>query len=843
MYRRETYSFGSWVLRRRKALDLTRDELAKRVGCATETIKKIERDERRPSRQIAVLLADALAVSPEEQPLFLQAARGERSVDRMHLAAQPLQPFPEQTHNLPTHLTSFIDRESELATIDKLLANPDCRLLTLVGPGGTGKTRLALRMAERKVDTFFHGVWFVSLAPLQSADHILPAIAEGIRFALSERGDPKAQLLSYLHYKELLLVLDNYEHLMDGATFITEILKTAPDIKVLVTSRERLNLQGEFTFKVEGLSYPINGGTSLKDSFSAVQLFVERACRMNPQLVFSPADHAAITRICRLVEGIPLAVELAAAWTYLLPCQEIAGEIEQSLGILAVSTRDIPERHRSMRAVFDHSWNLLSEAEQVVLRQLSVFRGGFTREAAEQVSGASLTILAALADKSLLQLDQQLRGTQRYDLHELVRQYANERLLEAGETDLLRERHLAYFLQLAERAEPELRGAKSIMWLERLETEHANLRAALAWSLENASSEFGLRLAGALGWFWHLHSHITEGREWLGKTLSARAVASSPAERPMLAAHAKALYWASQLALNQGDIELATARCEASLALARELGDRQCMAYALGGLGLLAYNQGNYERAEQLAEVSLSLFRELDHRPGLLHIAPLLAGIPLAQKDYVRAAALFAQLLALARELGDQDGAAYALEELGRLALHQGDYDGAWALLSESWTLFREAGNRSFSAFSVMGLGLVALHRGQYKQATAQLKESLIQFSEVNFEGSVGIFNCVHGLARVAAAEGSQEGMLGEKKLARAVRLFGAAEALFEAISDLSFVVADRAEGDRQVTTIQAQLDESTFVAACEEGRAMTMEQAIAYALEDETGMQRNAHG
>jgi tetratricopeptide (TPR) repeat protein len=429
-------------------------------------------------------------------------------------------------------------------------------------------------------------------------------------------------------------------------------------------------------------------------------------------------------------------------------------------------------------------------------------------------------------------------------LHELIRQYAFERLLEVEETDLLRERHLDYFLRLAEEAEPELRGAKSIMHLERLEAEHANLRAALAWSSENAScAEAGLRLAGALGWFWHLHSHIVEGREWLGKTLSARAVASSPAERPMLAARAKALYWASQLALNQGDIESATALCEASLALARELCDRQCMAYALHGLGLLAYTQGNYVRAEQLAEASLSLFRELDHRPGLLHVAPLLAGIPLAQKDYVRAAALYAQLLALARELGDQDGAAYALEELGRLALHQGDYDGAWALLSESWTLFREVGNRSFSAFSLMGLGLVSLHRCQFEQATAQLKESLIQFSAVNFEGGVGIFNCVHGLARVAAAEGSQEGMLREKKLARAVRLFGAAEALFEAISDLSFVVADRAEGDRQVTTIHAQLDESTFAAAWEEGRVMTMEQAIAYALEDETGMQRNAHG
>jgi predicted ATPase len=353
-----------------------------------------------------------------------------------------------------------------------LLDNPECRLLTLIGPGGIGKTRLALSIAERKVDVFTNGAWFVTLAPLQSIEYLVPTIAGAIRLNLSVRGDHKTQLINYLHSKNLLLVLDNFEHLVNGATLVSDILKVAPDVRVLVTSRERLNLREEFLFRLEGLTYPIEDDTGTTDGFSAVQLFLERARRLGSQLVFSKDDYAAVARICRLVQGLPLAVELAAGWTRLLSCQEIAREMEGNLGILAISTRDAPERHSSMRAVFDHSWKFLSEQEQVVLRQLSVFRGGFTRATAEQVSGASLGILSTLADKSLLQISHRLKDTQRYDLHELVRQYAHERLLESGEMDVVRERHLEFFLHLSEEAELKLHGPEQIDWLNRMIADH-----------------------------------------------------------------------------------------------------------------------------------------------------------------------------------------------------------------------------------------------------------------------------------------------------------------------------------------------------------------------------------
>ncbi|MGH8631367.1 MAG: ATP-binding protein, partial [Burkholderiales bacterium] len=411
--------------------------------CSVATIRKIEADERRPSRQIAELLAEVLEIAPDERDIFMKVARGERRVDRLappiqttrlrDLATAGLLDYTtaRPRDNLPTPPTPLIGRERELAEMARLLGDPQCRLLTLAGPGGIGKTRLAIEAADHQREAFADGAHFVSLAPIRSAEFIVPAIADAIGFAFYGAEDPKAQLLNYLSGKAPLLVLDNLEHLLEGVALLAEILERGPAVKLLATSRERLNLHGEWVLDIQGLPFPDEAGSAEVEGYSAVALFVQTARRAHVDFVLAAEERPAVARICRLVEGMPLGIELAAAWVRTLSCREIAQEIERNLAdprqgmdFLAASMRDVPERHRSIRAAFDHSWNLLSAEEQQVMRQLSVFRGGFRREAAEQVAGATLPLLSALVDKSLL------RRTEagRFDLHELVRQYAAAQL-------------------------------------------------------------------------------------------------------------------------------------------------------------------------------------------------------------------------------------------------------------------------------------------------------------------------------------------------------------------------------------------------------------------------------
>src|SRR5579859_1028258 len=392
------------------------------------------------------------APQPETSAVYAQIQFG---ASESRLATAPAETGRLPGHRPPAFPTPFIGRVPELEQIASLLANPACRLLTLVAPGGTGKTRLAQQAAEANAAAFSKGVYFVPLAAQNSAEFLVPAIASGLEYRFAGPADPKEQLLHYLCDQHLLLVLDNFEHLLDGAGLVSEILAGSPGVKVLATSRERLNLQPEWVFEVRGMSYPrpdeVNRGPL--EGYSAVELFVQSARRAWTGFAMSESDVPSVVRICALVAGLPLALELAATWVRTLSCAEVAQEIERDLGFLTTSQRDVPERHRSLRAVFDHSWRLLAADEQRVLRRLAVFRGGFGREAAEQVAGASLPLLAALLDKSLMSRN----AAGRYDLHELIRQYLGEQLMEAGEVQPIRSQHLAYYLHLAEQAEPELR--------------------------------------------------------------------------------------------------------------------------------------------------------------------------------------------------------------------------------------------------------------------------------------------------------------------------------------------------------------------------------------------------
>ncbi|HSB65789.1 MAG TPA: helix-turn-helix domain-containing protein, partial [Anaerolineales bacterium] len=399
-------TFGEWLRLQRDNRKLTRDEFAKRVGCSIALLRKIEGAERRPSIQIAELIANCLDIPVEERPTFVKVARGELSVDRLTSLSKPNDTSVSQCCNLPVFPTPLIGRQREVEELSQLLLDPQCRMLTLVGPGGIGKTRLAIETVSLMVDTFADGVYFVPLASVTATRFLVPVIADVIGFAFesSSRADPKSQLFDYLKEKQVLLLMDSLEHLLvePGIELLAEFLADTSRVRLLTTSRESVGLQGEWVFEVEGLPVPINEIAENNIQNTSVELFLQRARRANVRFNPTTKDYSAIVRICQLVDGMPLGIELAAAWVRTLACDEIAREIESGLDFLSVTTRDLPKRHRSMRAVFNQSWSLLTEDEQTILFRLSEFRGGFSREAAEVVAGTTVTALSLLVTKSLI---------------------------------------------------------------------------------------------------------------------------------------------------------------------------------------------------------------------------------------------------------------------------------------------------------------------------------------------------------------------------------------------------------------------------------------------------------
>ncbi len=784
------------------------------------------------------VLQKELGIDPAAETIALAEAirQGQIEITKSSTPPLPRSLAPLHTLGVPPQPTPFIGREEELAEIVQRLTNPACRLLTLVGPGGIGKTRLALEAATRLLPnkTFPGGVYFVPLASLSSSDFLISAIAGSLNFSFQSGKDPKAQLLNFLSDAKsaLLLVLDNFEHLLTpqeegkqgGADLALDILQTAPAVKLLVTSRERLNLREEWLFDIAGLQFPISlrPGEEV-ESYSAVQLFLQSAARLGATFALSKADKPYLVRICQLVEGMPLGLELAAAWVRVLSCQEIVQEIEKNLAFLTTSLRDMPARHRSLAAVFDHSWKLLSSEEQSVFRGLAVFRGGFWREAAEQVAGATLPLLSALVDKSFLRRN----ASGRYEIHELLRQYGAEKLAEAGEMEQIRDRHLAFFLELAEEAEPHLLGSDQATWLKRLEREHDNLRAAVEWSRTGEDmAQLSLRLTGSLASFWNGRSYMSEGREHL------LAALSRPEASKRTAARAKALFEAGRLAFEQGDFSAVHALLEESMSIYRELGPggRLGLAHALITLGDTEVEVGDYTTASPLVEEALGIMRELEEVSGIGRALWHLGWYALRQGDYEQASHYFEEALPLYRHLGDKDYLTYVLSGLGEIALRQGNYEHATALLEESLALRREFGINWGIAASLGSLGWVALRRGDLKQAVTRLVESLTLRREIG-DRAGGMAWCLEKLAEIALTNGQRESVSRrDEDFQRAARLFGAAEALREPIGSVIDLV-DQPEYERQLAILRAQLDEATFAAAWAEGRTMTMEQAIEYAL------------
>lgn len=718
--------FGEWLKRRRKALDLTQAELAQQAGCSVATLWKIEAGERRPSKQLASLLARFLEIPSEHRSAFIKAARGEGGARQLgppepgrasavRVQAQPSLPRV----NLPLQPTSLVGREAELAVLGKLLADPACRMLTLTGLGGVGKTRLAIEAAFAGQKLFPDGVAFISLAALTSPAFIASAIAEAAGFKLVGSEDPKKQLLAVLQEKSLLLVLDNAESLLDEVGLFTEMLVSAPRLKLLVTSRERLNLQSEWVFEVQGLPVPADDQVLQIEQFSSVTLFVERARQVRFDFTLGLKDQRWVARICRMVEGMPLGIELAAAWVSMLTCQEIAEEIERSLDFLSATVRDLPERQRSMRVVLDYSWQMLAPDEQRVLCQLSVFQGGFQRQAAEQVAGATLPILSNLVSRTLLRR----AAAGRYDMHELVRQYSTAVLAaDPAAHAAAHQQHFDLFLSIAEMAGQGLRGPGQQEWLERLEQDHDNLRVALEWALasdalNDGHEELGLRLSGALSWFWRMRGHFHEGRDWLVKALHL-----CPDGRT--AARAGALLGISLLMNGLGDLGAARPPAEESAEIYRELGQQLGLAEALTVLGLTLVWQGEAELGRARLEEALTLYRKAGDRWGEAWVLYRL-GSSLA--DYggdPAGRAMLAESAAILDDLGEQYVFVSVLTELGIVEMGIGDYAAARVHFEHSLSVAREIGHPWGLADALTNLGGVFRIQGDYAAAQLHFEEA-----------------------------------------------------------------------------------------------------------------------
>jgi predicted ATPase/DNA-binding CsgD family transcriptional regulator len=713
------------------------------------------------------------------------------------------------SHNLPIQSTAFIGRSRELTEIAALLSDPACRLLTLTGPGGIGKTRLALQAAADQLRSFAHGIYFVSLASVTSPDLIFNAVANALQLSTHPTEQTSTQVIRHLREKHVLLLLDNFEHLHDGVDLLTEILKAAPAVKFLVTSRERLNVLEEWVFALDGLSVPDDKPAEPLENYSAVRLFVQRA--RQTQAGFSLDDNAeAVKTICRGVEGMPLGLELAASWLRAMSCQQIAARMADSLDFLTTPLRNLPERHRSLRAVFEQSWSLLSRDEQTVLPRLSVFRGGFDLEAAEQVTGASLSLLAALMDKSLIRLSE----NGRYDLHELLRQYAADKL-SADDAILAADRHLAYFLQLAEQSAAHKFGRGQIAWFDRMQVELDNLRAALAWSLNSEQTHTGMQLAAALRWFLCERTHWTDGLAWMERFLAVGGDVPAPLR-------AEILHGAGALCGLLQDYSKAQALCEQSLALSRPLGDTWNTAWALAEMGHFMRWEESLERAPGLLDESIALFREIDNHHGLAHALVRRAMRAIHVDEIAYAHDLLNEAASIVQPADDKITSAWVHYLLGEIYwFHDDDLEHAIIEFEGSLSDFREARQIWGIANSLQSLAGIEMAQGSTLRAETLYENTLLVIREITFISRRDDFPIAQ-LAIIAKMHG---------RLERAARLLGAVE---KSILTLSEEHRFRSVYNETVDAVRTELGETAFADKWAKGKSMTRAQTIAYALQRE---------
>jgi predicted ATPase/transcriptional regulator with XRE-family HTH domain len=815
------YSFGAWIKRRRKALDLTQQELAQRVGCSASLIFKIESDERSISRQMAELLAEHLEIPSDQRDLFMRVARQEKMVDSLELpsrlpTAQSLSvPQPPLT-NLPVPLTSFHGREHELRAITQRIQDPACRLLTLTGPGGVGKTRLAIEVAHQVHEKFNHGACFVSLVGTSTPELIIPAIAGALGFSFSGAIEMKAQFFSYLKGKHILLVLDNLEHLLNGIELLVELLEFAPHVKLLTTSREPLSLSAEWIFEVQGL--PVLSRLELHDlaSNSAAALFIRRAKQVKMNFNLGSHELPAITHICQLVEGLPLGLELAAAWIRTMSLKEIAREIERSMDFLTTTARDAPQRHNSIRAVFDHSWKLLSDEEQRVMGQLSVFRSGFTVEAAQQVTKSSMHLLAGLVKRSLLTYES---DPGRYELHELLRQYAEEKL---GSDPLAnaqaKQAHANYYAAIMQRCWTDLRNTNQKVALEEIEQNIENIRMAWRYRLAERNSSELLKFLDSFWMVYDIRGWYQVGITLFEESINQMQMTTEDSAARLL--HGKALGFLGFYAGVIGNPKRGLALCDEALVIIRSLDEPEALGYALFGAGLNCVFLDRLDRLHEIAQELNRISQKIGDKWMEGFSLNFMTAILISQQRLEEARNRIDRALQIfGQEIGDYMGLTWAALVRGRLALTQGDYPEAKSFFERSLKAGQALNNRRTLQQSYDNLGDVAFHLGEVEQAEVYFRHSL-EVSEETGQARE-ILATVYDLARVKAVQGKKA----EAVVLLAVVLQHPLSGLHLFLRTESTILRDAAEKLR--AGIEADLDLETYQTAWSHGSMLSLETLV----------------
>ncbi|HEY0607638.1 MAG TPA: tetratricopeptide repeat protein [Herpetosiphonaceae bacterium] len=910
--------FHLWLKQRRIELDLSRVELADLIGCSLATIRQIEQGRRRPSRQMAERMARYLQIPLDERPAFVRLARTqEPTITQTPASSPPHEDRPVWRGQLHSPIHPLIGRERELADVRALITQPEIRLLTLVGPGGVGKTRLGLQLAHEIQPDFADRAYFVDLAALTDPGLIPQAIAQTLQLLDVLAAPSVERLIDVLHDREVLLLLDNIEHLLDGAPQIAALVQGCPQLKAIVTSRSALRLQAERCYIVPPLALPDHTALPRKGvaaaalAYPAVQLFVSRARMVQPSFALTDENADAVAQICRRLDGLPLAIELAAARVRGLPPRAMLSRLSNRLDILAGGMRDLPERQQTIRDLIDWSYDLLDQQEQLVFRRLGVFVGSWALSSAETVCEwraereelragfpsapfPILPSLVSLLDKSLL-IERHLgEGEAGFAMLETIRAYALERLEASGEIELLRRRHADCYLALVESAEQELTRAQQRLWLDRLEWEHDNIRAALSWLIKSRDSGRALRLVGAIWRFWQFRDHHSEGLRWATDVL---ALSHDPA---MAAARVKVLCGAGWLAVDQADYRraeeyftqagdqarraqdryglglalhgigvltrdsvLSLSSAEESLAIFRSFGDDEQIAWSLRQLGGTLQFQGDDQAAVALYEESLALLRSLGHHWGVIRLMLPLAHVWIEQGEYDRAATLLDETLALCRDQGYHRLMIETLRYLGRAALDQGSYAQAADYFEESLGLAHALEESNGVRWALAHLGQTALAQGQAAQAHALLNQALgmtrasqeqwtrawittqlgqaaqqqgdVALARRYYVDSLRFYQSNHllwGIPDCLEGLANVFAARPDPDLERSACLLGAAESLRERINHIR-PPSKQPIYDSTYTAVRDRLGAATFAAAWHAGKTLSPEQAFALALDE----------
>ena len=810
-------SFGNILKQTRQARDLTQAELAEQIGCATESLRKMEANRRRPSRFLATRLADILALSVEERPEFLTLAR-------TRIEAASPQPAPARTRsvvNLPAQMTSLVGRQQDLKIACKLLRKPGIRLVTLTGPGGVGKTRLAAQVALKLLDDFPGGVYFVPLAAIADASSVASAIAQVLHIrATSDQFS--IHFGAHFGRKPILIVLDNFEHVLPAAPLVAELLSAAPSLRILVTSRTALNLYGEHELNVPLLTIP--DLKSLPPSaqltqYEAVRIFVERTRALKADFTVTDANAAAVAEICCRLDGLPLALELAAAYGKLLSPLMLLDHLKKAPLDLASSAFNLPERHSTLRNTIQWGYELLSPGEQDLFQQLSVFLGGCTLEAIDAIcalrEGSVLEQLGSLLDKSLIQQVETAVGEHRYVMLETIRSYASEQLCQSGREQQVYERHLAYYLKLAEGIAPKLLvGAEQWQWLKRLEQELGNLRAAIQWALQHQVGESVVRLCSNLEYFWYEFGDPAEIYQWIETVLAQEANLPTPIK-------ATALRFTGYVLMTmQIDYPRAQMFFEEALRLWQALDNPAETVNTMAQLGIVTLELGDYKRSQSLYEECLRISESLGDTKGVLWDREWLSIVWMRQGYPQKARQVFGESVQWWHQQGDTQAEAFALNNLGVAAMYEKDYAQARVFQEKALALCKAIGDVRGVSAGLNALGPVALHQGQAAEAYAFLSESLSLCWE--HQDYNGIAWNLERLGEVAFAQADW---------VRGAQLWGAAEGLREKYHSPLFP-ADQQRYEPALAAAHRQVGETAWSMACAAGRAAPIEEIVKYALE-----------